>query len=63
VGYGDSYILDPFGETVVRSRRGKEDFIFADVDPTWPEALDKWSRSRQSARLFGQLLLDAAKEK
>ena len=34
VGYGDSYILDPWGEMMVRSRRHHEDFIFADIDPT-----------------------------
>ena len=33
VGYGDSYIMDPYGEIVVRSRRHREDFIFADIDP------------------------------
>ena len=33
VGYGDSYIVDPYGELVVRSRRHVEDFIFADIDP------------------------------
>ncbi len=32
VGYGDSYIVDPDGEIVARSRRHAEDFICADID-------------------------------
>jgi predicted amidohydrolase len=61
VGYGDSYIVDPLGEILVRSRRHQEDFIFADVDPQMAE--DRaWQlgRSRWSAREFGQHLLEAA---
>jgi predicted amidohydrolase len=60
VGYGDSYIVDPFGEILVRSRRHQEDFIFADVDPGMAE--DRaWQlgRSRWSARQFGAALLAA----
>jgi predicted amidohydrolase len=63
VGYGDSYIVDPSGEILVRSRRHQEDFIFADVDPKLAE--DKvWSigRSRWSAREFGKALLAAAEQ-
>src|SRR5687768_16544803 len=37
IGYGDSYIVDPQGEILIRSRRNKEDFIFADIDPTQEE--------------------------
>jgi predicted amidohydrolase len=61
VGYGDSYIVDPLGEIVVRSRRHKEDFISIDLDLTLTE--DRaWGvgRSRWSAREFGKLLLEAA---
>ena len=32
IGYGDSYIMDPHGEIMVRSKRHEEDFIMADVD-------------------------------
>lgn len=32
VGYGDSYIMDPNGEILVRSRRHVEDFITADIE-------------------------------
>ncbi len=63
VGYGDSYIVDPHGEIVVRSRRHVEDFIFADIDPTIADRAWKVGRSLWSAREFGQMLLEAAKEK
>lgn len=62
IGYGDSYIVDPHGEIVVRSRRHVEDFIFADITPE----LDRsWGvgRSLWSAREFGKLLMDAAAKK
>jgi predicted amidohydrolase len=61
VGYGDSYIVDPTGEILVRSRRHQEDFLFADVDP---KPRDKgWGvgRSLWSAREFGELMMAAAK--
>lgn len=59
IGYGDSYILDPHGEIVVRSRRHVEDFIFADIDP---EVDKSWGvgRSLWSAREFGKLLIELA---
>jgi predicted amidohydrolase len=61
VGYGDSYIVDPHGEIVIRSRRHHEDFIMADIDPD--EAKDtnwKVGRSLWSFREFGKLLAEAA---
>jgi len=64
VGYGDSYIIDPRGEIVVRSRRHREDFILADIEPD--EAKDtnwKVGRSLWSFRVFGKLLAEAAKER
>jgi predicted amidohydrolase len=62
VGYGDSYILDPGGEMVVRSRRHREDFIFADIDlaATKDNAWGGLGTSRWSFREFGKLLKDAA---
>jgi predicted amidohydrolase len=63
VGYGDSYIVDPHGEIVVRSRRHVEDFIFADIDPAITDRAWKVGRSLWSAREFGPMLLEAAKEK
>lgn len=59
VGYGDSYIVDPHGEIVVRSRRHKEDFIFADIDPTIVDRGWGVGRSLWSAREFGRLLMSA----
>jgi predicted amidohydrolase len=61
VGYGDSYILDPLGEMIIRSRRHHEDFIFADIDPVANEDLRSGaSRSLFSIREFRKHLLDAA---
>ena len=63
VGYGDSYVMDPNGELLVRSRRHVEDFILADIDPAL--AADRaWGvgRSLWSQREFGKLLADAAAE-
>lgn len=61
VGYGDSYIVDPSGEIMVRSRRHREDYILADIDPAMSQ--DKaWGlgSSRWSFREFGKLLTEAA---
>lgn len=60
VGYGDSYIVDPAGEILVRSRRHKEDFVFADVDPTPTDRGWGVGRSLWSAREFGAILAEAA---
>lgn len=61
IGYGDSYIMDPFGEMIVRSRRLKEDFIFIDVDPAVNDRGWGVGRSMWSAREFGKFLTEAAK--
>jgi len=58
--YGDSYIVDPFGEILVRSRRKQEDFIFADVDTSITDGTRKMGRSRYSIRELSKQLLDAA---
>jgi len=60
VGYGDSYIVDPYGEIVVRSRRHHEDFIFADIDPAVTDTAWKMGRSLYSIRELHQQLLEAA---
>jgi predicted amidohydrolase len=60
VGYGDSYVVDPFGEMIVRSRRMQEDFIFVDVDPKINDRGWGVGRSLWSAREFHKHLLDAA---
>jgi predicted amidohydrolase len=61
IGYGDSYIVDPDGEIVARSRRHVEDFIFADVDTSRKQDT-AWglSKSAWSLREFGALLAEAA---
>ncbi|HVK07650.1 MAG TPA: carbon-nitrogen hydrolase family protein [Gemmataceae bacterium] len=60
VGYGDSYVIDPAGEQVVRSRRHREDFIFTDIDPAVTDRAWGVGRSLWSAREFGRQLLAAA---
>jgi len=63
VGYGDSYLVDPFGEIIIRSRRMVEDFIFADIDTTIVDTNWKIGRSLYSLREFGKILQDAFVEK
>ena len=60
VGYGDSYVVDPFGEIVVKSRRHREDFIVADIDPAVTDKAWGVGRSLWSAREFHKHLLEAA---
>jgi predicted amidohydrolase len=60
VGYGDSYVVDPFGEIVVKSRRHREDFILADIDPAVTDKAWGVGRSLWSAREFHKHLLEAA---
>ncbi|MFN3650986.1 MAG: carbon-nitrogen hydrolase family protein [Armatimonadota bacterium] len=62
VGYGDSYVLDPFGEMLVRARRLVEDFIDVEIDFDTP-AYDRGreDRSRRSARELGHLVVEAAR--
>src|SRR4051812_31554760 len=62
VGYGDSYVVDPDGEILARSRRQVEDILVADIYPNDPRYLDrnwKLGRSAWSAREFGRLLDEA----
>ena len=62
VGYGDSYVIDPAGEILVRSRRHVEDFIMVDVDPTvGPGMAFGLTKSAWSHREFGRLLDEATK--
>jgi predicted amidohydrolase len=63
VGYGDSYVVDPNGEILVRSRRHVEDFLFADIDPTVTDTNWGVGRSRYSIRELGKQLLEAAAER
>jgi len=56
VGYGDSYIIDPWGEIMVRSCRQQEDLIFADIDTNIVDRGWSIGRSMWSAREFGEHL-------
>jgi predicted amidohydrolase len=61
VGYGDSYVVDPFGEIVVRSRQFEEDFLIAEVNLALARDNNyKRGRALWSFREFGKLLADAA---
>ncbi len=59
VGYGDSYIVDPMGEIMVRTRRHKEDFIFADIDTEHPYYTSALNKSVSSFRELKKFLLEA----
>jgi predicted amidohydrolase len=63
IGYGDSYIVDPHGEMVVRSRRHREDFITSDVDVSTRDTDWGVGRSLYSLRELGKQLLEAAARK
>ena len=58
--YGDSYIVDPWGEIVIRTRRHKESLIFADVDLTTRDTTRGVGRSCYSIRELSKQLLAAA---
>ena len=58
--YGDSYIVDPWGEIVIRTRRHKESLIFADVDLTARDTTRGVGRSCYSIRELSKQLLAAA---
>lgn len=63
VGYGDSYILDPGGEIVARSRRHVEDFIMADIDVSrGPDLAWGLTKSAWSYREFGPFLAEVARD-
>jgi predicted amidohydrolase len=63
VGYGDSYIVDPNGEIVVRSQRHKEDFLAIDIDTEVPDRAWGLGRSLWSAREFGAKLMEVMKQR
>ncbi len=60
VGYGDSYIMDPDGEILARSRRHAEDFITAEIDPEVIAGLqNERDKSAWSWREFSPLVEQA----
>jgi len=62
IGYGDSYVVDPHGEILARTRRHVEDFLVTDLDTSVPSAM-AWGlpKSAWSLREFGPLLAEAMK--
>jgi predicted amidohydrolase len=62
VGYGDSYIVDPHGEIVARSRRHVEDYFFADLDLSYTDKNWGVGRSLYSHREFARYLAEAAEQ-
>ena len=63
VGYGDSYIVDPHGEIIIRSRRHVEDFFFTDIDLSFTDKSWGVGRSLYSHREYGEFLAKAVAEK
>jgi predicted amidohydrolase len=63
VGYGDSYIIDPWSQFVVFSRLLQEDLIFLDIDP--PPVDKAWGLGKNlwSAREFGGNMAEVVKER
>lgn len=62
IGYGDSYVMDPGGEILVRSRRHVEDFIMVDVDTgKEPDRAFGMSKNAWSFREFGKFVEEALK--
>ncbi|MBV6500364.1 MAG: (R)-stereoselective amidase [Prosthecobacter sp.] len=63
VGYGDSYIMDPNGEILVRSRRHIEDFITAEIEDH-PAQGKAWglTKSAWSWREFHGFIEDAMRK-
>jgi 5-aminopentanamidase len=64
IGYGDSYVMDPAGEILVRSRRHVEDFITAEIDPSAVSAAQgSRNRSAWSWREFSPFLEEAVRQR
>ena len=62
VGYGDSYVMDPDGEIVARSRRHVEDFVIAEIDASGkPDRAWGLGKSAWSFQEFGPILIEAAR--
>ena len=61
VGYGDSYVIDPEGEILARTRRHVEDILLADIHPRRPDYSFGHPKSVWSHREFGKQLDEAVK--
>lgn len=68
VGYGDSYVVDPAGEILARTRRHREDFLVAEIDPeaasprAWGLSKSAWSYREFRAALDEALAEAEARE-
>ncbi len=65
IGYGDSYLIDPNGEIIVRSRRHQEYFLTAEIDCDMKDIWgmpDYLRRTRNSARELLPQLREALEE-
>lgn len=59
VGYGDSYVIDPGGEILARTRRHEEDVLIADIDPTHqPDKAWGIGKNAWSFREFGGMVAE-----
>lgn len=59
-GYGDSYVIDPSGEILIRGRRHQEDFIAIEVEfEARPDSMRGLSKSAWSYREFKPFLEQA----
>lgn len=64
IGYGDSYVIDPGGEILVRTRRHQEDVLVAEIDPSVrPDQAWGLSKSAWSYREFKGFLEEALPQK
>ncbi len=63
IGYGDSYIVDPLGEIVVKSQRNVETLISYSINTEFTITLPGLkTRSEISAKELGEILLQTEKE-
>ena len=62
IGYGDSYVVDPAGEIIARTRRHVEDFMVCDLDMSFKQDT-AWglSKSAWSFREFAPFVQEAIK--
>ncbi len=62
IGYGDSYIIDPRGEMIVRSERNVETLISAKINIGFKLLPGAKTRSEISAKALGEILMKTVEE-
>ena len=64
IGYGDSYVVDPAGEIIARTRRQVEDFMVCDLDLSFKQDT-AWGLSKRawSFREFAPFVAEALKQR